>query len=230
MPLGQPASQPGMPETAGPFAVAIDRIAGLTSEDAFKREMALLRKRLRDLDGASPRQMEEAVRALGESFGFEATRPDNDLGAGPDVLWVSEKTSECVAFELKTDKASPATYNKKDIGQGHNSLQWIADEKPGLTSLGLIFVGPSGDCSDGANPSPGMTLASPKALTGVRDKLIALLADMRRVLPIQRPSTIKNVCSREEWALRCLYIQIKGRSLANEPAEAASPRLRANKP
>jgi hypothetical protein len=228
VPLGRSTSQPTVPETAGAFALAVDRIAGLTSEDAFKREMGLLRKRLQDLDGASPKQMEEAVRSLGEALGFDATRPDNDTGTGPDVLWISEASSECLAMELKTDKDSPATYNKKDIGQGHNSLQWVQNEKTGLTCLGLVFIGPDGQCSDEASPSGNMTLVSASVLAGVRDQLLALLNDMRKVLPIQRPTAIRDACSHERSTLRGMTDQIKGRPLSGgQPGEEARPRQRA---
>jgi hypothetical protein len=231
VPLGRHlTSQAGVPETAGPFAVAVDRIAGLTSEDAFRREIGLLRSRLRDLDGASPRQMEEAVRSLGEALGFAATRPDNDNGAGPDVLWVSEASSQCLAFELKTDKNSPATYNKKDVGQAHNSLQWAQDEKPGVTCLGLVFIGPDGQCTDDASPSASMTLVSSSVLAGVRDQLLALLSDTRKVLPIQRPTAIRDACSHERWTLQGMADQIKGRPLTGgHSSEDARPGHRAGK-
>ena len=64
--------------------------------------------------------MEEATRVFGEILGFVATRPDNDVGTGPDVLWIDESSATCIAFELKTDKDDPATYWKKEIGQGHD--------------------------------------------------------------------------------------------------------------
>jgi hypothetical protein len=63
------------------------------------------------------------VRALGELFGFTATRPDNDEGTGPDVLWRDDAKPRQLGFELKTDKDDPATYFKKDVSQGHDHLE-----------------------------------------------------------------------------------------------------------
>ena len=60
----------------------------------------------------STNQAEEAVRLLGEILGFDATRPDNDIGKGPDVFWVNNQTKEVLAFELKTNKNTPTRYKK----------------------------------------------------------------------------------------------------------------------
>ena len=87
-----------------PFANEVDELASTTSADAFARSLRQLKASLADLDGASPRQMEEAVRALGELLGFAASRPDNDLGTGPDVLWEAKDGHGSIGFELKTDK------------------------------------------------------------------------------------------------------------------------------
>jgi hypothetical protein len=214
VPAAHLASQSGLPEPAGSFAVVVDRIVGLTSEDAFRREIGLLRRRLSDLDGATPKRMEEAVRSLGEALGFDATRPDNDTGTGPDVLWVSPATSECLAFELKTDKNNPGIYNKRDVGQAHDSLQWVKGQSSSLNCLGLIFVGPEGRCSDEANPSAAMTLTSPSTLASLRDRLLALLRDMRAALPIQRLVAINDACSQESWTLPALADEVKGRALS----------------
>ena len=62
--------------------------------------------------GASSTAKEEAVRSFGEMLGFAASRPDNDIGAGPDVIWKDEQTKHGVAFELKTEKVTPAEYKQ----------------------------------------------------------------------------------------------------------------------
>ena len=63
-----------------------------------------MRLELAPLDGSGTvRQTEEAVRALGQYLGVRASRPDNDHGTGPDVLWeIGEDTAVCM--ELKTEK------------------------------------------------------------------------------------------------------------------------------
>lgn len=213
LPLGPSTDNPAGVEPIGAFATLVERIVSLTSQDSFRRELKVLEKRLADLDGASPHQMEEAVRSLGEALGFEATRPDNDVGTGPDVLWISPTNAKCLAFELKTDKEEPATYNKKDIGQSLDSISWIAREVSGLTCLGLIFIGPDGRCRGEANPSADMWLCHPNQLALIRNELIAMIRDIRSLLPLERPHSTNDACNQERWTLDALAKVFKQKSL-----------------
>lgn len=121
----------------------------------FEAEVDKVAQALAPIDKRDSRQAEAGVRALGELLGFTATRPDNDEGTGPDVLWRDDATQRQLGFELKTDKKDPATYFKKDISQGHDHLQWMAQTYPQHASLGLLFVGPAGKPHAQANPSGG---------------------------------------------------------------------------
>ncbi|MGI4793153.1 MAG: hypothetical protein ACRYG8_03530, partial [Janthinobacterium lividum] len=201
------ATAVGGVEPLSPFAAAVDRIVGLTSEATYRKELANLRARVRGLDGDKPHVMEEAVRSLGEMLGFEATRPDNDNDTGPDVLWASARTGQCIAFELKTDKAAKAVYSKRDVGQAHNSVQWIAENKSELRMLGFLFVGPEGTFGTDASPSPQMHLMTPSTLAFLRDELVALIEDMRRRLPIERRAAVSGACANSSWSLERLLIR-----------------------
>jgi hypothetical protein len=202
-----------MDEASNPFAVAVDRIVGLTSQDSYNRELRQLKSRLSDLDGGSPSQMEAATRALGEALGFEATRPDNDISTGPDVLWTDNVTEHCLGLELKTDKEDPANYVKKEIGQCHDHLSWIAQEKEDFECLGLIIVGPDGTCDQAANPSPEMSWSPPNKLAVIRDRLIAMIEDLRKVLPLERPKRIKESCDQPHWTLQALTHELQEKRL-----------------
>ncbi len=213
LPLGSVTDSSVGTEPQGPFATSVYRIVSLTSQDSYKRELRAIEKRLADLDGASPHQMEEAVRSLGEALGFDATRPDNDAGTGPDVLWVSPVNDLCLAFELKTNKESPATYTKKDIGQSLDSLNWIAREKGSLSCLGLIFIGPDGRCSSEANPTDKFWVCQPSQLAAVRNDLIAMIADIRNALPLERYHRTVDACNHKRWMLDNLASQFQQRRL-----------------
>ena len=65
-------------------------------------------------EDASSNAKEEAVRIFGELLGYTASRPDNEFGHGPDVIWKDEKSKLGLAFELKTEKNNPAEYNKQE--------------------------------------------------------------------------------------------------------------------
>ena len=192
----------GAPLTS--FGAALDRIVSFTSAETHDRVFGRLRSQLRDLDGATPRRMEESVRVLGEALGFLSRRPDNDVGTGPDVLWLDEETREGLAFELKTDKNAPALYAKKDISQGHDHIEWVGREYEEFSLLGLLYIGPEGRCHRAANPSDQMWLNGANKLADLRDLLFAQIEDIRRALPLERPVRIRDVSAENRWALSSL--------------------------
>jgi Helicase C-terminal domain len=213
LPLSAKPRRAQVEEALGPLASAVEQIVGLMSQDSYNRELRLLKDRLRDLDGGSPPQMEAAVRTLGEALGFEATRPDNDDGTGPDVLWMDNVTEQCLGFELKTNKEDPATYYKKEIGKCHDHLEWIAQEKTGFECLGLIIVGPDGVCDQAANPSPEMWWSPPRKLAAIRDQLIAMIEDLRKVVPLERLKRMKESCDQPHWTLAALAQSLQEKRL-----------------
>ncbi len=198
----------------------VDSIGNLKNEDPFFEQMLYLtqpteaaayEKRLRKfqsdlvlIDTGTPRQAEVGVRTLGELLGFKATRPDNDdMGTGPDVIWESLTEKQIVSFELKTDKvADTATYKKeKDIGQGHNHLQWMTDQYPDHTCLGLLYVGPDGPVEPKANIADTMKLCTTDRMAGLRDRWLALLRDIRATTPAHRRDRLTQIGESEEWTL-----------------------------
>ena len=196
-------------DDASQFDRNIDRLVGLTSNEHFDRELVRLRTQLSKLSGGSTRQMEEATRVLGEILGFVATRPDNDVGTGPDVLWVEEQSSQCIAFELKTEKADPATYWKKDIFQGHDHLTWIADSYLKCKCLGLFYVGPDGSIEARANPSDAMWNCSADSLVELRSQLFALIGDLRHLIPLERSGRTRELCDDDAWEIVALAKRLK---------------------
>lgn len=200
-------------EAASPFAASVYRIIGISSSDIYQREIKALRSRLQDLSGASPKRMEESARVLGEMLGFESSRPDNDVGTGPDVLWIDNLNRQAIAFELKTDKGTPARYAKRDISQGHDHLSWVRENCKGINCLGLLYIGPSGICDDAANPAGEMWLSDQQSFVILRDKVIALIEDQRKYLPIERQSKITEICGRAQWSITALFSELRGPSL-----------------
>ena len=196
------------------FGECLDSIVSYTYGGTFATKFNKLQAGLSYIDEGSANQAEEAVRLLGEMLGFRATRPDNDEGTGPDVVWADYSHQCLIAFELKTQKQTPAEYHKKDIVQGHDHLEWLRQNFDGYDIKGLMFVGPDGKVSDKANPSREMTLCLTQDLAELRDKVVGVISDLRRRMPIARIPEIAKISSRPEWSLPSLVERLRYRCLA----------------
>ena len=199
------------------FGRALDSIVSYTHGNKYEAELEKLCATLSLIEDGTPRQAEVGVRELGERLGYTATRPDNDLNTGPDVLWRDEANLQLVGFELKTDKHDPATYFKKDISQGHDHLQWMADIYGGYDSFGVIYVGPDGVVDRQANPSDKMGLCPVGRLVDLRTRLVALIEDLRNETPLQRVPTIAGVSTADEWQMDVIVGILWQRKLAEKP-------------
>ncbi len=165
--------------------------------------IAKLRVQARTLvdPSASSAEKEEALRLYGELLGFVASRPDNEYGSGPDVIWRDEKTQIGVAFELKTQKCHPAEYNKKEVGQAHNHVQWLSDQYEDISWGGLLLVGPSGTCKAEANPSDNIYLVETEILAARMRGFAAKIDDTRGRIAMERWTILKEIGSLAEWQL-----------------------------
>lgn len=179
----------------------------------YEKELAKFTKQLAFIDGGTPNQAEAGMRALGELLGFTSTRPDNDEGIGPDVLWRDEKNAQMVALELKTDKDAPGAYSKDDIGQGHNHIEWLEKNHSAFDLLGLLFVGPDGAASDKASPSKQMGLCRTASAVALRDGILALVEEMRRKTPMERFIAISTETGRDFWSLEKIFERLHDKAL-----------------
>ena len=93
------------------------------------------------------------MRQYGELLGFDASRPDNDYGKGPDVVWIDPEAAGGAVFELKTEKNDPAEYNKHEVGQSMNHIQWLKENETERAWDGILIIGPPGICKSEASPS-----------------------------------------------------------------------------
>lgn len=139
---------------------------------------------LAPLDGSGTvNQTEEAVRALGQYLGILASRPDNDHGTGPDVLW-EIGNHKAICMELKTGKLETSQYNKGEIGQLADHIQWVRDNTTAEDILPL-FVGPHLPVTDRANPTPEMAVIELSELDALASRLNSAVTDVSSsALPI----------------------------------------------
>ncbi|WP_164842955.1 DEAD/DEAH box helicase family protein [Sinorhizobium meliloti] len=156
-------------------------------------------------------QHEEALRRVGERLGFETSRPDNDHGAGPDVVWSHEKEKYLLAFELKTKKDNPAEYTKTEIGQCHNHVEWIKANYPGFNFDGILIVGPDGTCADNASPSADMWLTTPQRFVNCVKRFCARVDDVRGGTAVAIWTSLNELGQLHEWQLPGIFAQLKER-------------------
>ena len=129
------------------------------------------------LDGTGTvKQTEEAVRQLGVYLGLDSSRPDNEFGTGPDVLWVSPNTP-AFCLELKTDKLPESTYTKYEIGQMHMHIQWCKDNLDSEVFF-PTFIGHTQKAERNASPSPDVIIIELSEFKLIADRLRGALEDI----------------------------------------------------
>lgn len=203
----------GSDEPLNPFGIILDQLVGLSSEDLFRKELHQINRDLGALDGGSSGLVEAAMRELGELFGFESTRPDNDGDTGPDVLWIDNDNMLLLPFELKTDKTTTSVISKKDVGQGHQHQQWVEDNYPNYRNLGLIFVSDAKRCHHTASPTDEMYLCRLDQSRAIRESLLALIHDLRGQIPLERRQCVRDA-SFDGWSLEELLEKLKPKLLS----------------
>lgn len=125
--------------------------------------------------GGSPAQIEEAIRHLGILLGLQSSRPDNEEGTGPDNLWMLGDTALCI--DAKTDKQPNSTYQKSEISQMSDHIQWVTDNT-NATLIVPIFVGPRVPASATSNPPPNLLVVTLDELASLVDRVCQTCRDI----------------------------------------------------
>ena len=91
--------------------------------------------------GIEAKRFEGALQRIGEFLGFESTRPDNELGKGPDNLW-KENHKDYIMFECKNEvKESRKEISKTETGQYNNHLAWFKSTYgEGVNTLCIMII------------------------------------------------------------------------------------------
>lgn len=121
-------------------------------------------------------QTEESLRVLGELLGMTSTRPDKEFGTGPDVLWHIEGMP-ALCIEVKTNKEIDSNYQKKEVGQLSDHVQWVKDQT-GAADIIPIFVGPLKPATSTANPPNEFLVLGLDQFQQLGERLVATLNDI----------------------------------------------------
>ena len=196
----------------------VKAIAELMTEapDGSVNVPSRMRLDLAPLDGSGTvRQTEEAVRALAQYLGVRASRPDNDHGTGPDVLWeIGEGVAICM--ELKTQKQATSQYKKADIGQLSDHVQWVKENTTAVKVL-PVFIGPHLRVSGRANPTPEMIVVELSELDDLGEKLIGAVTDVSSsALPITVRTELADKFDERDLLFPRLMNTIKSIHLADQ--------------
>lgn len=164
-------------------------------------------------EGASSNAFEEALRCLGECFGFQGSRPDNEAGKGPDVLWLSRVDDAALGLEAKSDKTADA-YNKGDIGQAHQHLVWLGEAHASRRILGLCLLGQPKGVTEGASPTSQMCAVDLQALAALVATYRDLRNSVRADLGASRLAQVAKLGVGDEWTLEAVLSRLMPKPLA----------------
>jgi hypothetical protein len=145
------------------------------------------------LDGNSdvPR-IESALESLGTFLGLHASRPDSELGTGPDVCW-SIENGPALSIEAKTAKSAQSNYSKRDLGQVADHRQWVLDNLA-PEQVFSIFVGPIVPAGRDANPDPDVAAIELVEFYRLAERLKAALKDIcAAAVPVTAAATVQQV-------------------------------------
>lgn len=95
-------------------------------------------------------RFEQAFKELARILGFEAQRPENEYGKGPDVLWAVGNLQYFV-IECKNG-ATSALVNKHDCNQLNGSVNWFIAKYDHSCSCTPIMIHPSNRFEHAATP------------------------------------------------------------------------------
>lgn len=102
---------------------------------------ALLDQLVPDPDPAAVPSFEQAMADLGEHIGFQAQRPEREIGNGPDVLWLLGDLAFLV-IECKSG-ATTDTISRHDIAQLSHSVDWFDSVYDSSVTVTPVLVHPS---------------------------------------------------------------------------------------
>lgn len=107
-------------------------------------------------DPAETEAFEAAMVSLAKHLGFEAQRPERELGIGPDVLWALGDLRFLV-IECKSG-ATAAQIGKRDLAQLGHSMDWFVSAYDSTCDAAPVMVHPSREHASDGSPRPGMRI------------------------------------------------------------------------
>jgi len=144
---------------------------------------------------------------LGIILGFEAHRPENELGRGPDDLWILSKDMALV-IEAKSRKDRDNPLTKDEHGQLLEAFEWFRQNYPDLTGYKVV-VHPNATTTDVVTAGDSLALTL--------EKLSVVLANTRELIThlcgVPTESTLTTECEKKLASLGLTPTQLIERFL-----------------
>lgn len=178
--------RPPAPGKFEALSVVSQWFRSFANPNAAIAELQMLRTRLSY--ESNPKALEQAILELARPLGAIGSRPEEDLGAGPDDLWLWPEAS--LVMEVQNGHEHPLP--KKDSGQLHDSLQWFKENYPARVPLPVVVAKVTSAEKD-ANFPTGTRVLTPKTMTTLLDNLDIFIQRLVAKAPlIQSPQDILN--------------------------------------
>ncbi len=138
--------------------------------------------------GMTPKALEHALLEIAPLLGAEGSRPEEELGEGPDDLWLWPDTS----WGIEVKNQNETSLHKKDAGQLLLSLQWFSNAYPTRADAAPVMVAKNA-AADRLSDFPDRTrVLTPSCMTRLLDNLEKLFSEMiQSPLLISKPQALK---------------------------------------
>jgi hypothetical protein len=137
-----------------------------TSPDRLLLSVEALLDRLRP-DPATTADFERAMAELAQLLGFEGSRPEQEEGVGPDVLW-SLGELRYLVIECKSGSISDVIH-KTELAQLGHSADWFHATHDSSCSATPVILHPARQCGPAAVAAPDMRVLTFAKLDALRD-------------------------------------------------------------
>lgn len=128
---------------------------------------ALLEELIPSTEPSAVPRFEQAMKELAQHLGLVAQRPEQEIGKGPDVLWMLGDSRFWV-IECKSGSEQEAI-PKSDMGQLSQSVDWFAESYDGSNQVAPILVHPSRDLDGKASAAAETKILTFSKLEGLRN-------------------------------------------------------------
>jgi replicative superfamily II helicase len=159
------------------LSVVSEWFRSFANPNAAIAELQILRSRLSY--EVNPKALEQAILELARPLGAIGSRPEEELSAGPDDLWLWPEAS--LVIEVQSDHES--SLPKKDSGQLHDSLQWFKKNYPGRIGLPVVVAKVTSAEKDAHFPT-GTRVLTPKTMASLLDSLDGFIGRLVEKSPL----------------------------------------------